>query len=135
MGTRTLRLFRRYGMALALVFAPLASSGCMAAAAAGASVYATSQGSGAKVGKSIDVVAARARDVMAANQIKISGQSSKDDGGHVEYNGKSKDLNVTITLDRESPDVTKFDVTAQKQNLVEFDKDFAKRIADQIVGG
>ena len=131
METRTLR---RYVTALTLLLAPLATSGCLAAAAGLGAVYATSQGSGAKVGKPIDAVAARARDVMAANEIKIEGQSSEKNGDHLEYKGKGKDRNVKITIDREAPEVTKFEVTAQK-NAIEYDQDFAKRLADQIVGG
>lgn len=120
---------------LALIAAlALPSTACLAAAAAGAAggIYVTSRGAESVVQGSVDQVAARAQTVMNQLQIVKSGESTEDGGDRRELKGKKGDLDVTIQLRRESPTTTKVEVTA-RENLAEWDKEYAERILRQIV--
>lgn len=120
---------------LALIAAlALPSTACLAAAAAGAAggIYVTSRGAESVVQGSVDQVAARAQTVMNQLQIVKSGESTEDGGDRRELKGKKGDLDVTIQLQRESPTTTKVEVTA-RENLAEWDKEYAERILRQIV--
>jgi hypothetical protein len=94
-------------------------------------VSVTMTGAESTVGQPIEAVDAKTKDVLASNGITIEDHSTENNGDHREYKGKANELDVTITLDREGPQVTKVEVTAKK-NLVEYNKDFAKKLNEQI---
>ncbi len=120
---------------LVFLAAITAGYGCVAAAVgagAASAVYFTSRGTESTLGRPIDDVAAKTKDVLAQNGIAIDTQSTKNGGDHREYDGKKSGLDVTVSLSSEGPKLTKVEVSAKK-NLVEWDKDFAKQIVDQII--
>jgi hypothetical protein len=119
--------------ALALIaVAPL--TGCLAAAAAGAGtgIYLTTRGAASTVEGSVATVASRTRSVMGEEGITISETKSENGGDKQEFKGTKGDLDVTVTLERESPTLTKVEVTA-RENLAEWDKEYAQRVLNKIV--
>jgi hypothetical protein len=116
---------------LALV---LPSTGCLAAAAAGAAggVYLTSRGAESVIEGSVDQVASRAQAVMTEMGIVKEGESTEDQGDKQVLKGKKGDLDVTINIQRESSTTAKVEVTA-RENLAEWDKNFAKEVLNRIV--
>lgn len=122
---------RQLSLALA---AALLSTGCLAAAAAGAAggVYLTSRGAESVIEGSVEDVAARAEAVMDEMGIVKEGESTEDQGDKHVLKGKQGDLDVNIDINRESPTTTKVEVTARK-NLAEWDKDYAKQVLNRIV--
>jgi hypothetical protein len=116
---------------LALV---LPSTGCLAAAAAGAAggVYLTSRGAESVIEGSVDQVASRAQAVMTEMGIVKEGASTEDQGDKQVLKGKKGDLDVTINIQRESSTTAKVEVTA-RENLAEWDKNFAKEVLNRIV--
>lgn len=112
----------------------LLSTGCLAAAAAGAAggVYLTSRGAEAVVQGSVDDVAGRAEAVMGEMGIVKEGESTEDQGAKHVFKGKQGDLDITIDINRESSTTTKVEVTA-RENLAEWDKDYAKEVLNRIV--
>jgi hypothetical protein len=121
----------RLAFAFALAF-PL--SGCLAAAAAGAAggIYFTSRGAESIVEGPVDQVTARAEAVMTEMQIAKEGESTEQGGDKRELKGKTGDLDVGITLQRQSPTTTRVEVTARK-NLAEWDKKYAEQVLSRIV--
>jgi hypothetical protein len=122
---------------LALVLAlALPAPACLAAAAAGAAggVYLTTRGAESLVDGPIDQVTARSEAVMSEMQIVKEGESTERGGDERELKGKKGDLDVTIQLRRESPTTTKVEVTA-RENLAEWDKEYAQQILEKIVTG
>jgi hypothetical protein len=123
--------------ALLLGFAG-ALPGCLAAAAAaagaGTGVYLTTRGAESVVNGSVDDVAARARAVLKAEAVTIDAASMESGGDKREVKGTKGDLDVTVSMERQSPTTTKTEVTARK-NLAEWDKGYAQRILDRIVKG
>jgi hypothetical protein len=123
------------GRNLLLLFAlVLPSTGCLAAAAAGAAggVYATTRGAQSVVEGSVDQVAGRAETVMSEMGIVKQGESTDKQGDKHVLKGTKDQLDVTININRESPTTAKVDVTARK-NLAEWDKDYAKEVVSRIV--
>ena len=121
--------------ALPFLFAAvLATTGCLAAAAAGAAggIYLTSRGAESVVQGSVDQVAGRAEAVMSEMGIVKEGESTEDQGDKQVLKGKKGDLDVTIDVRRESESTAKVEVTARK-NLAEWDKDYAKEVLNRIV--
>jgi hypothetical protein len=116
------------------IAAALLSTGCLAAAAAGAAggVYLTSRGAEAVVEGSVSDVAARAQSVMGEMNIVKEDESTEDQGAKHVFKGKDGDLDVTIDISRETEKTTKVEVTA-RENLAEWDKDYAKRVLNRIV--
>lgn len=114
--------------------AGLLSSGCLAAAAAGAAggVYLTTRGAESLIEAPVDDVAARAEAVMGEMGIAKEGESTEDQGDKHVLKGKQGDLDVTIDITRESPTTSKVEVTA-RENLAEWDKDYAKEVLNRIV--
>lgn len=119
---------------LFLLAIALPSTGCLAAAAAGAAggVYLTTRGAESVVEGSVDQVAGRAEAVMNEMGIVKEGESTEDQGDRHVLKGKKGDLDVTIEVDRESPSTVKVEVTA-RENLAEWDKDYAKEVLSRIV--
>ena len=121
--------------ALALACA-VALPGCVAAAAAaagaGTGIYLTTRGAESVVEGSTSDVASRARSVLREEGITIGGTSSEDGGDKQEFKGTKGDLDITVTLQRQSPTTTKVEVTA-RENMAEWDKEYAQRILNKIV--
>jgi hypothetical protein len=112
----------------------LLSTGCLAAAAAGAAggVYLTSRGAESVVEGSVDQIAGRAEAVMGEMSIVKEGESTEDQGDKQVLKGKKGDLDITIEIERESESTAKVEVTA-RENLAEWDKDYAKEVLSRIV--
>jgi hypothetical protein len=121
----------RWALLLALTGA---LSGCLAAAAAGAGtgIYLTSRGAESVVNGSVDQVAARTRAVLKSEGVAIDATSMEDSGDKRQTKGKKGDLDITVSMERQSATTTKTEVSARK-NLAEWDQDYAKRILDKIV--
>ena len=119
---------------LFLLAIALPSTGCLAAAAAGAAggIYLTSRGAESVIEASVSELADRAEAVMGEMGIAKTGESTEDGGARQVLKGKKGDLDVTIDIERESPSTAKVEVTA-RENLAEWDKDYAKEVLDQIV--
>ena len=119
---------------LFLLAIALPSTGCLAAAAAGAAggIYLTSRGAESVVEGSVAEIADRAEAVMGEMAIVKDGESTEDGGSRQVLKGKKGDLDVTIDIEQESESTAKVEVTARK-NLAEWDKDYAKEVLNQIV--
>ena len=119
---------------LFLLAVVLPSTGCLAAAAAGAAggIYLTSRGAESVVEGSVDQIAGRAEAVMSEMGIVKEGESTEDQGDKHVLKGKKGELDITIAIDRESPTTVKVEVTA-RENLAEWDKDYAKEVLNRIV--
>jgi hypothetical protein len=119
---------------LFLLAIALPSTGCLAAAAAGAAsgIYLTSRGAESVVEASVDELADRSEAVMREMGVAKDGESTEDGGARQVLKGKKGDLDVTIDIERESESTAKVEVTARK-NLAEWDKDYAKEVLNQIV--
>jgi hypothetical protein len=120
---------------LSLVLAAaLLSTGCLAAAAAGAAsgIYLTTRGAESVIEASVENAASRSEAVMAEMGIVKEGESTEDQGDKHVLKGKKGDLDVTIEITRESPTTSKVEVTA-RENLAEWDKDYAKEVLNRIV--
>ena len=116
---------------LALV---LPSTGCLAAAAAGAAggVYLTSRGAESLVEGSVSEVTGRAEAVMNEMGIVKQGESTEGQGDKQVLKGTKGELDVTIDINRESPTTAKVEVSA-RENLAEWNKDYAKEVLNRIV--
>ncbi len=119
---------------LFLLAIALPSTGCLAAAAAGAAggIYLTSRGAESVIEAPVSELADRAEAVMGEMGIAKTGESSEDSGARQVLKGKKGNLDVTIDIERESASTAKVEVTA-RENLAEWDKDYAKEVLDQIV--
>ena len=106
---------------------------CIAAAVAGAGtgIYLTSRGAKSIVNGSVADVAARSTTVLEAEGVAIDATSTKQSGDQQQIKGKG-DLDITVSIDRESPTTTNTEVTARK-NLAEWDKDYAQHLLNEIV--
>jgi hypothetical protein len=103
-----------------------------AAAGAGAGIYLTSRGAESIVEGSVADVAARAQAVMTEEGIVAEGAKTEDNGEKREFKGKKGDLDVTIEMKRESDNTTRVEVTA-RENLAEWDKEYAQQLLQRIV--
>lgn len=111
----------------------LLSTGCLAAAAGAAGgIYLTSRGVESLVAAPVDQVAANAEAVMSEMAIVKNGESTENDGDKHVLKGKKGDLDVTIDIERESDSTSKVEVTA-RENLAEWDKDYAKEVLNRVV--
>jgi hypothetical protein len=121
----------KWMVAMALI---LPMTGCLAAAAAGAGagIYLTSRGAESLVEGSIDQIATRARAVMNEEGIVPEASSTEDGGDKRELKGKKGDLDITIEMEEQSDRTTKVEVTA-RENLAEWDKEYAQQLLQRIV--
>jgi hypothetical protein len=126
---------------IGLVTAALGSSmttmtGCAAAVATGAgaagAIYLTSRGAKAEVKGTPDAVEPAARAAMSEKNIVITGEKSEKSGAHRELEGKVGELDVKVTLDATDSGTTTVEASAQ-ENLVAWNKDFAKDLVSRIV--
>jgi hypothetical protein len=118
---------------LFLLALALPSTGCLAAAAGAAGgIYLTSRGVESLVAAPVDQVAANAEAVMSEMDIVKNGESTENEGDKHVLKGKQGDLDVTIDIERESDSTSKVEVTA-RENVAEWDKDYAKEVLNRIV--
>jgi hypothetical protein len=119
---------------LFLLAIALPSTGCLAAAAAGAAggIYLTSRGAESVIEAPVDELAGRAETVMSEMGIVKDGESTSDQGQRHVLKGKQGDLDITIDIEKDSESTAKVEVTARK-NLAEWDKDYAKEVLNRIV--
>ena len=120
---------------LSLVLAAaMLSTGCLAAAAGGAAagVYLTSRGAEPVIEGSVADVARRAESVMGEMAIVKEGESTEDQGAKQVLKGKKGDLDINIEITRETDKTAKVEVTA-RENLAEWDKEYAKDVLNRIV--
>jgi hypothetical protein len=110
------------------------AAGCVAAAAAGAAggVYLTTRGAESVIAAPVDEVAGRAESVMTDLAIVKDGESTEAAGDKHVLKGKKGDLDITIAIEAENDSTSKVEVTA-RENLAEWDKDYAKEVLNQIV--
>ena len=119
---------------LFLLAIALPTTGCVAAAAAGAAggIYLTSRGAESVIEAPVDELAGRAETVMSEMGIVKDGESTSDQGQRHVLKGKQGDLDITIDIEKDSESTAKVEVTARK-NLAEWDKDYAKEVLNRIV--
>lgn len=103
-----------------------------AGAGAGTGIYLTSRGAKSTVKGSIDAVAAQAQAVLESEGIVIDATNTEKGGDKRAFKGKKGDLDITVELERKTAETTDAEVTARK-NLVEWDKDYAQQLLNQIV--
>lgn len=112
--------------------------GCAAAAAgaagAGAGIYLTNQGAKSIVNGSVSQVTTRARSVLESEGVTLDATKMEESGKERELKGKKGDLDITVSMKKETSTTTSTEVSARK-NLVEWDKDYAKEILNRIVTG
>ena len=118
---------------LLLLAIALPSTGCLAAAAGGAAggIYLTSRGAAGEVQGSVDQVAGRAETVMNDMGLVKKGESTSEDQRHV-LKGTKGELDVTIDIRQESESTARVEVAA-RENVAQWDKDYAKEVLSRIV--
>ncbi|HEY3444861.1 MAG TPA: hypothetical protein VGK67_00800 [Myxococcales bacterium] len=125
---------RTIGLGVALA-ASLGATGCWTAAAAGAGAVAgvayTNRGAETEVNGSVAQVEKRAQKVLEQQGIAIAASKVEAGGSKRVLEGKHGDLNVTITMVGTTESQTHVEVVAQK-NPVQWDKDYAKQLAQNI---
>jgi Protein of unknown function (DUF3568) len=110
-------------------------SGCVLAAAgagAGGAIYLTTRGAESLVNAGVEDVAGAVDETFQELDIQRTGASTEDGGDERQVRGSKGDLEVTVDFRRESPTTTKVEVTA-REDVAEWDKDYAKRVLAQIV--
>ncbi|BAH37232.1 MAG TPA: DUF3568 domain-containing protein [Gemmatimonas aurantiaca] len=129
------RFSRVFPVAL-LAAVTISSSGCFlvaAGAGAGAAIAYTQRGASASVPGSVDAVFGKAQSAFNAMSINETGQSTENSGATRRLVGKNGDNEITVEIKRSSDEVAAVEVVAKK-NVVDYDKDLAKRVLDRIVG-
>jgi hypothetical protein len=122
----------RWALALILVLSTTGWMAAAAAAGAGAGIYLTSRGAESIVEGSITDVATRAQAVLTEEGIVAEDAKTEDGGDKRELKGKKGDLDVTVEMNRESDKTTRVEVTA-RENLAEWDKEYAQQLLSRIV--
>jgi len=126
---------RRSTIAVALAAATLTSSGCFlvaAGAGAGAAIAYTQRGASGQVPGTVDAVFGKATSAFSQLGITETGRSTGDSGNTRTLVGKTGEQEVTVEMTRASDETTAVAVTAKK-NVVEYDKELAKRVLDAMV--
>jgi hypothetical protein len=134
--TRLLRRGSAGAVGWILVASALATlPACFLAAAgagAGGAVYITSRGAESLVNASIPDVAEAVEDAFTELGIEQTKTTVERGGDEREIRGEKGDLEVTVKFEREGPGTTQVEVTA-RENLAEWNKDYAKRVLELIV--
>jgi Protein of unknown function (DUF3568) len=129
--TRSLRL-----MATALLaVTTITSSGCFllaAGAGAGAAVAYTNRGATANIEGNVNSVFDRAVRAFGTLSIAETGRATEDSGNTRRLVGKMGEHEVTVEVQRQSDNVSAVEVTAKK-NVVDYDKEIAKKVLDTMV--
>jgi uncharacterized protein (DUF58 family) len=127
------RFPRRFRLLFVLSLAG-ALPACVAAAAgagAAAGAYLTSRGAESQVNMSVDAVAKRVPGVFSQYNIVPVGNKTEDQGDKRTFEGKRGEMDVTVNIERQGDGVSKVEVTA-RENMAEWDKDFAREILSKI---
>jgi hypothetical protein len=111
---------------------PSCVAAAAAAAGAGTGVYLTSRGAGSVVDGSAADVERRARAVFASEGIPVTGSQIENSGAKREIQGKKGDLDISASVERQSDQTSKVEVSARK-NLAVWDQDYAKDLLGKIV--
>jgi hypothetical protein len=128
---RTIRLFATVALAAAAV----TSSGCFlvaAGAGAGAAVAYTNRGATANIEGTVPAVFGKAVRAFGTLQITETGRSTENSGDTQRLVGTLGEQEITVEVKRSSESVTAVEVTAKK-NVVDYDKDLAKRVLDTMM--
>jgi hypothetical protein len=129
---------RRALLTLALIVtAGVTSGGCFllaAGAGAGAAVAYTNRGASGQVEGTVDAAFARAVAAFGTLDIKETGRSTENSGDTRRLIGTVGETEVTVELTRAGSTTTKADVVARR-NVVEFDRELAKRVLEAVVSG
>lgn len=115
--------------------AAMGTSGCFlvaAGAGAGAAVAYTNRGATANIEGTVPVVFEKAVRAFGSMQIAETGRATENSGDLQRLVGKLGEQEVTVEVKRSSENVTAVEVTAKK-NIVDYDKDLAKRVLDAMV--
>lgn len=110
---------------------------CIAAAAAagaGGAMYVTTRGAEALVEGQPGDLAPRIRSALERHGVTVIDEGMEDGGDRQTWEGTAGDLTVSASAERETPTTTKVEVTARK-NVADWDKDFAQRVLQDVVGG
>lgn len=118
----------------AAILSMILLTGCVAAAAAGAgsAIYLTSRGAESIVDANMSQVASAVRATFESEGIPINETESNEGGEEREIQGTKGDVDVLVRFERQDANTTKVEVAARK-NVAVWDKDYAKRILEQIV--
>lgn len=111
------------------------SSGCFllaAGAGAGAAVAYTNRGATASIEGTVNAVFDRATRAFGTMSIAETGRATEDSGNTRRLVGKLGEHEITVEIQRQSDNVSAVEVTAKK-NVVEYDKELAKRVLDTMV--
>ncbi len=127
---RSTRLFATVALAAATV----TSSGCFlvaAGAGAGAAVAYTNRGATANIEGTVPVVFDQAVRAFGTLQITETGRATENSGDLRRLVGTLGEQEITVEVKRSSESVAAVEVTAKK-NVVDYDKDLAKRVLDAM---
>ncbi|MGC4119716.1 MAG: hypothetical protein QM765_35115 [Myxococcales bacterium] len=123
---------------LAAVLASVGAAGCMTTGAAGpgasTGIAVTNRGAETEVAATADHVERHAQQVLQKQGIKIAESQTAPVGAKRVLAGKKGNVDVVVTMTETASDNTHVDVVAQK-SAMEWDKDLARRIAQDISKG
>ncbi|MCO4100529.1 MAG: hypothetical protein HEQ38_14300 [Gemmatimonas sp.] len=120
---------------VALAAAAVTSSGCFlvaAGAGAGAAVAYTNRGATANIEGTVPVVFDKAVRAFGTLQIAETGRATENSGDLQRLVGTLGEQEITVEVKRSSENVAAVEVTAKK-NVVDYDKDLAKRVLDAMM--
>ncbi|WP_396214738.1 hypothetical protein [Gemmatimonas sp.] len=120
---------------VALAAAAVTSSGCFlvaAGAGAGAAVAYTNRGATATIEGTVPVVFDKAVRAFGTLQIAETGRATENSGDLQRLVGTFGEQEITVEVKRSSENVAAVEVTAKK-NVVDYDKDLAKRVLDAMM--
>jgi hypothetical protein len=120
---------------VALAAAAVTSSGCFlvaAGAGAGAAVAYTNRGATANIEGTVPVVFDKAVRAFGTLQIAETGRATENSGDLQRLVGTFGEQEITVEVKRSSENVAAVEVTAKK-NVVDYDKDLAKRVLDAMM--
>jgi hypothetical protein len=112
-----------------------ALSGCLAATAAagaGAGIYLTTRGAESIVAAPVDEVEKRARAVLEAEGIAVTGFEVERSGARRQLRGTKGELEISVSMEQQGTETTKTEVAARK-NLAVWDKEYAEQLLGKIV--
>ncbi|WP_439642733.1 hypothetical protein [Gemmatimonas sp.] len=118
-----------------LAAAAVTSSGCFlvaAGAGAGAAVAYTNRGATANIEGTVPVVFDKAVRAFGTLQIAETGRATENSGDLQRLVGTLGEQEITVEVKRSSENVAAVEVTAKK-NVVDYDKDLAKRVLDAMM--
>lgn len=131
----TIMMLRRVAIAIAFATLTTTTTGCFlvaAGAGAGAAVAYTNRGASATIEGTVPTVFDRATRAFTSMSITETGRATENSGDLRRLTGTLGDQEVIIEVKRETQTTAKVDVVVKK-NVVEYDKDMAKRVLDAVV--